>query len=178
MFATEGERTVLIPDNLFYAHMELADVLAQVKGVKAALPYLNAMVRYAPAYPLSHLKLAVQLARAEDWDPARAACLNALHVALDREDASFAYYRLAYAEWMCDHFDIAAAAYIMSEEIAPGRIAMLESELQELIGRAQSQCIPVPTDVPEAMHVLTQVGLPVWPNTQVHPWYARPRGSV
>ena len=125
------------------------------------------MVRYAPAYPLSHLKLAVQLARAEDWDPARAACLNALHVALDREDASFAYYRLAYAEWMCDHFDIAAAAYIMSEEIAPGRIAMLESELQELIGRAQSQCIPVPTDVPEAMHVLTQAGLPVWPNTQV-----------
>ena len=142
MFATEGERTVLIPDNLFYAHMELADVLAQVKGVKAALPHLNAMVRYAPAYPLSHLKLAVQLARSEDWDPARAACLNALHVALDREDASFAYYRLAYAEWMCDHFDIAAAAYIMSEEIAPARIAMLEGELQELIGRAQSQCIP------------------------------------
>ena len=167
MFATEGERTVLIPDNLFYAHMELADVLAQVKGVKAALPHLNAMVRYAPAYPLSHLKLAVQLARAEDWDPARAACLNALHVALDREDASFAYYRLAYAEWMCDHFDIAAAAYIMSEEIAPARIAMLEGELQELIGRAQSQCIPVPTNVSEAMHVLTQAGLPVWPNTQV-----------
>lgn len=167
MFATEGERTVLIPDNLFYAHMELADVLAQVKGVKAALPHLNAMVRYAPAYPLSHLKLAVQLARSEDWDPARAACLNALHVALDREDASFAYYRLAYAEWMCDHFDIAAAAYIMSEEIAPGRIAMLEGELQELIGRAQSQCIPVPTNVPEAMHVLAQAGLPVWPNTQV-----------
>lgn len=51
MFATEGERTVLIPDNLFYAHMELADVLAQVKGVKAALPHLNAMVRYAPGLP-------------------------------------------------------------------------------------------------------------------------------
>lgn len=48
MFATEGERTVLIPDNLFYMHMELADLLAQVKGVDAALPHLNAMVRYAP----------------------------------------------------------------------------------------------------------------------------------
>ena len=127
------------------------------------------MVRYAPAYPLSHLKLAVQLGRAEDWDPARAACLNALNVALDREDASFAYYRLAYAEWMCDHFDLAAASYIMSEEIAPGRIAMLESELQELIGRAQSQCIPVPTNVQEAIHVLADAGLPVWPNTPVAP---------
>ena len=158
---------MLIPDNLFYAHMELADVLAQVKGVKAALPHLNAMVRYAPAYPLSHLKLAVQLARAEDWDPARAACLNALHVALDREDASFAYYRLAYAEWMCDHFDIAAAAYIMSEEIAPGRIAMLESELP---GIDRTRAIAMHSGLPPtsgAMHVLTQAGLPVWPNTQV-----------
>ena len=169
MFATKDERTVLIPDNLFYMHMELADVLAQVKGVDAALPHLNAMVRYAPAYPLSHLKLAVQLGRAEDWDPARAACLNALNVALDREDASFAYYRLAYAEWMCDRFDIAAAAYIMSEEIAPGRIPMLEGELQELMGRAQSQCIPVPTNVQEAIHVLSDAGLPVWPNTPVAP---------
>ena len=169
VFAPKDERTVLIPDNLFYMHMELADVLAQVKGVDAALPHLNAMVRYAPAYPLSHLKLAVQLGRAEDWDPARAACLNALNVALDREDASFAYYRLAYAEWMCDRFDIAAAAYIMSGEIAPGRIPMLESELQELMGRAQSQCIPVPTNVQEAIHVLSDAGLPVWPNTSVAP---------
>lgn len=167
MFATEGERTVLIPDNLFYAHMELADILAQIKGAKAALPHLNAMVRYAPAYPLSHLKLAVQLAREEDWDPARAACLNALHVALDRDDASFAYYRLAYAEWMCDRFDIAAAAYIMSDDIASGRIGSLEGELRELIARAQSQCIPVPTTVPEAMQVLEQAGLPVWPKTEV-----------
>ena len=44
---------------------------------------------------------------------------------------------------------------------------MLESELQELIGRAQSQCIPVPTNVQEAIHVLADAGLPVWPNTPV-----------
>ena len=73
------------------------------------------MVAYAPAYPLSHLKLAIQLARNEDWDSARAACLNALRVALDRDDAAFAYYRFAYAEWMLDRFDTAAAAYIMSD---------------------------------------------------------------
>ena len=48
LFATDGERTVLIPDNLFYAHTELADLLSQLKGAKAALPHLNAMVAYAP----------------------------------------------------------------------------------------------------------------------------------
>ena len=166
LFATDGERTVLIPDNLFYAHTELADLLSQLKGAKAALPHLNAMVAYAPAYPFSHMKLAVQLARNEDWDSARAACLNALRVALDRDDAAFAYYLLAYAEWMRDRFDIAAAAYIMSEHIAPGQIGALDGELRELLARAESQCIAVPTDVESAAGVLRMHDLPVWPHTQ------------
>ncbi|WEV71826.1 tetratricopeptide repeat protein [Bifidobacterium sp. ESL0790] len=167
LFATRDERTVLIPDNLFYAHMELADVLAQLRGAKAALPHLNKLVAYAPAYPLSHLRLAVQLAREEDWNSARAACLNALRVSLDRDDAAYAYYRLAYAEWMCGRFDVAAACYIMSEHIAPGKIASLDGELQELLARAQSQCILVPTSFELAQQVLESHGLPVWPHTEV-----------
>lgn len=166
LFATPGERTVLIPDNLFYMHMEMADMYAQIKGSEEARPHLNAMVAYAPSYPLAHLKLAVQLARDEDWDSARAACLNALLVALDRDDAAFAYYRLAYAEWMQDRFDMAAAAYIMSNHIAPGRVMTLEDELRELVSRADSQCIPVPENVQEAAMVLNRRGLPVWPNTE------------
>ncbi|MBT1174926.1 tetratricopeptide repeat protein [Bifidobacterium sp. LC6] len=167
LFATMDERTLLIPDNLFYAHMELADVLGQIKGAKAAIPHLNRMVAYAPAYPLSHLKLAIQLARNEDWDSARAACLNALRVALDRDDAAFAYYRFAYCEWMLDHFETAAAAYIMSDHIAPGAIASLEGELQELVARADSQCIHVPESVDSAAYVLASHDLPVWPNIEV-----------
>lgn len=167
LFATPGESTVLIPDNLFYAHMELADVLAQLSGAEESLPHLNAMVSYAPAYPLSHLKLAVQLARNEDWDSARAATLNALRVALDRDDASFAYYRLAYASWMRDEFDIATAAYVMSEHISPGQIPALQAELQEIHARAQSQCVAVPQTVEEAQQVLHHYDLPVWPHTEV-----------
>ncbi|KFI93070.1 putative tetratricopeptide repeat-containing domain protein [Bifidobacterium saguini DSM 23967] len=167
LFATMDERTMLIPDNLFYAHMELADVLGQIKGAEAAIPHLNRMVSYAPAYPLSHLKLAIQLARNEDWDSARAACLNALRVALDRDDAAFAYYRFAYCEWMLDHFETAAAAYIMSDHIAPGAIASLEGELQELVARADSQCIHVPESVDSAAYVLASHDLPVWPNIEV-----------
>ncbi|NEG88673.1 tetratricopeptide repeat protein [Bifidobacterium aerophilum] len=167
LFATPGEQTVLIPDDLFYAHMEVADVLAQIKGAKAALPHLNAMVSYAPSYPLSHLKLAVQLARLEDWDSARAACLNALRVALDRDDAAFAYYRFAYCEWMRDQFATAAAAYIMSDHISPGQIGPLENELRDLVTRADSQCVPVPDSVEAAQAVLAAHDLPVWPHTEV-----------
>ncbi|WEV76261.1 tetratricopeptide repeat protein [Bifidobacterium sp. ESL0800] len=167
LFATSDETTVLIPDNLFYAHMELADVLAQLQGAKAALPHLNAMVSYAPAYPLSHMRLAVQLAREEDWNSARAACLNALRVSLDRDDAAYAYYRLAYAEWMLGDFDVAAACYIMSEHISPGKIASLDGELQELLARAQSQCILVPVSFEAAQQVLASHDLPVWPHTEV-----------
>ncbi|MFC2725402.1 MAG: hypothetical protein ACFN4B_08365, partial [Bifidobacterium dentium] len=54
-----------------------------------------------------------------------------------------------------------------ARSIASGRIGSLEGELRELIARAQSQCIPVPTTVPEAVQVLEQAGLPVWPKTEV-----------
>lgn len=87
--------------------------------------------------------------------------------ALDRDDAAFAYYRFAYAEWMLDRFDTAAAAYIMSDHIAPGAIGSLESELQELVSRADSQCIPVPESVEAAAHVLATHDLPVWPHIEV-----------
>lgn len=166
LFATTGEQTVLIPDDLFYAHTEAADVLSQTRGAQAALPHLNAMVSYAPAYPLSHLKLAVQLARREDWDSARAACLNALRVALDRDDAAFAYYRFAYAEWMRDQFAVGVAAYIMSEYISPGQIGALDEELHELVARANSQCVVVPDSVEAAKAVLAAHDLPVWPHTE------------
>ena len=166
MFATEGERTVLIPDNLFYAHMELADVLAQVKGVKAALPHLNAMVRYAPAtrFPISSWRFNWRAPRI-GIRPERLAstrCTSHLTVRMRRSPIT---------DSLCG-MDVRPLRHrgrrVHHERgDCPGRIAMLESELQELIGRAQSQCIPVPTDVPEAMHVLTQAGLPVWPNTQV-----------
>ena len=112
------------------------------------------------------MQLAVQLARTKDWDSARAACLNALRVALDRDDAAFAYYRFAYAEWMQDRFDTAAAAYIMSDHIAHGRIGAMEDELAELVARADSQCVPVPRDVETAAVVLRLHDLPVWPHTE------------
>ncbi|BDR52790.1 hypothetical protein KIM372_06970 [Bombiscardovia nodaiensis] len=167
LFATPGERTLLIPDNLFYAHLEMADIYTQFKQTPKALKHLNTMVSYAPAYSLSHLKLAVQLARGEDWNGARAATLNALQVALDRSDAAFAYYRFAYAAWMRDEFAVAAAAYIMAEHISPGRISDLSGELEELTARADSQCIPVPRDYDDARMLLQEEGLPVWPHTKV-----------
>lgn len=167
LFATPDEKTVLIPDNLFYAHMELADVLAQISGPQASLEHLNKMVAYAPAYPLSHLRQSVQLARIEDWDSAQAATLNALRVALDRDDAAFAYYRYAYSAWMRDEFDLAVAGYLMSDAIRPGAIPALQGELAELMARVESQCIEVPQTVEEASQLLAEEGVPVWPSTEV-----------
>lgn len=167
LFATPGEHTLLIPDNLFYAHIELADLNSQLNQTSETLHHLNAMVSYAPAYPLPHLKLAVQLAEAEDWLGARAATLNALQVSLDRTDASFAYYRFAYAAWMRDEFAVAAAAYIMAERISSGRINILMSEFEELSARARSQCIPIPKNYDDARKVLQEEGIPVWPHIKV-----------
>jgi hypothetical protein len=88
-------------------------------------------------------------------------------VCLDRDDAAYAYYRLAYAEWMSGEFALAAACYIMCGHISPGKIGSLEVELQELVSRARSQCMLVPTSYEEARRVLEHHDVPVWPHTHV-----------
>ncbi len=168
LFALPDERTVLIPDALFYAHLELADALGQIEGPDAALRHLNALVAYAPSYALTHLKLAVQLAQNEDWDSVRAACLNALRVSLDRSDAAYAYYRLAQAAWMHDEFDVAYAAYMLSGAIGDDT-ATRTTEMNEVGARARSQCIRLPMTLQEAMDTLESHDVPVWPRTEVVP---------
>ena len=88
-------------------------------------------------------------------------------MALDRDDAAFAYYRFAYAEWMLDRFDTAAAAYIMSDHIALGGHWFAGKRTAGTGFRADSQCIPVPESVEAAAHVLATHDLPVWPHIEV-----------
>lgn len=167
LFKLPKETTLLIPDDLFYAHFELGQLLSQVRGVEQGMEHLSKAVSYAPTYPLAHLQLSVQLAKIGDWEADRAVTLNALRVALDRDDAAYAYYRYAYTEWMRDEFALAAAAYIMSDAIAHERLAALEGELEELSQRARLQRIPIPQNLEEAMAVLEDAQVPVWPNTDI-----------
>ena len=168
LFATPDEQTLLIPDGLFYAHMELADLLSQLHQYDAALKHLNTMVSYAPTYALSHLRLAAALSQQEDWTSTVAACLNALRVALDKDDAAFAYYRLAYAAWMQDKFTLAASAYRMADYLAPGRIEPLQMELEELLSRMRSQCYKAPTSMDDVRHCFMSDDIPVWPNIEAN----------
>ncbi len=169
LFALPDETTVLVPDNLVYAHLELADVLSQVKGVDAAIDHLNILVSYAPSYPLVHLKLAAQLARKEDWDSVRAVSLNALRVSLDRADAAWAYHRLGQAAWMRDEFDVSVGCYLMAQALAPQMIPTLREESEEVRIRARSQDIAVPGDLAQAMRTLMAHDIPVWPDTELMP---------
>lgn len=168
LFATDQERTLLIPDTLFYAHMDLADLLLHIdQNPQRALQHLNQLVAYAPTYPAAHMRLAVQLAQQEDWASVRAACLNALIVCLDRDDAAFAYYRLAYASWMRDEFAIAVACYRMADMLMPEQFDSLRTEMLELVDRSRSQCVRVPMNITEAYDVLNAHSIPVWPHTPV-----------
>ncbi len=168
LFATPDEHTLLIPDGLFYAHMELADLLSQLHQPDAAIKHLNTMVSYAPTYALSHLRLAAALSQQEDWASVIAACLNALRVSFDKDDAAFAYYRLAYAAWMQDRFMLAASAYRMADYLAPGRIEPLQMELEELLSRMRSQCYKAPTNMDEVHQCFEHEDIPVWPNIEAN----------
>lgn len=165
MFANNNESMRLIPDGLFYSHMELADIYSQLHDSNKTLQHLRSMVVYAPTYALSHLRLATELSRHEDWDSVFAACLNALRVALDQDDAAFAYYRLAYAEWMRDHFDSALASYQMAESIAPEHIETLNIEKEELLTRMKSQGMQIFDEMDDIIRILKARNIPYWPDT-------------
>lgn len=168
MFATQNEQMRLIPDGLFYAHMEIADLLGQLGRSKEALKHLNTMVSYAPTYVISHLKLASQLSRQEDWPSVEAVCLNALQVCFDREDAAFIYYRLAYAEWMQDNFPLAVAAYMVADDLFSEKNESLEVELAELLSRVESQCISVPRSLHQAKEMLEINNIVNWPDVNAY----------
>ncbi len=165
LFASSEEKVVLVPDNLFQTHMEMAEVYSHLGQREAAMRHLNTAVSYAPAYPLPHILLAVMLAESQDWESSFAAASNALRVALDKDDAAFAYYRMAFAAWMQDNFEIAAACYIMSIRIGEQTIPHARYELEELWDRARSQDIDLPSTFDEATDALTYFDIDFWPFT-------------
>lgn len=166
LFAVPEEHTVLIPDNLFYAHIELADALTQFQQPARALEHLNMLVAYAPSYSVAHIKLAAYYAQQEDWDSARAVSLNALRVAFNNTDAAWAYRYIAQAAWMHDEFALAVAAGMLAEAIAPNMIPHLSEELREYQARARSQAIEVPHSPLQAMQILMAHDIPIWPHTE------------
>ncbi|MFD0705261.1 tetratricopeptide repeat protein [Alloscardovia venturai] len=164
-FATPGEKLVLIPDNLFQAHMELVEVYSHTNQQSKALQHLNTAVGYAPTYALPHLRLAILLAEQGDWQSSFAAASNGLRVALDKDDAAYAYYRMAYAQWMQDEFELAAACYVMAIRISAATVPGAPKELEELAERARSQDIPLPLDYNEAVDALTYYDIDLWPHS-------------
>lgn len=167
LFATPGERTLVIPDDLFYGHLFLADAYSNGSEHQAALRHLNKAVSYAPSYAMVHLRQSVQYAHADDWVSARAACLNALNVAVDRFDAGYAYYRLAYAEWQLDRFAPAAACYQTALRLGMTANGALPGELSELSERMRLQGLAVPEDEDDIDGALRSDSLVIWPDRQI-----------
>ncbi len=167
LFATPGERTLVIPDDLFYGHLFLADAYSNASEHQSALRHLNKAVSYAPSYAMVHLRQSVQYAHADDWVSARAACLNALNVAVDRFDAGYAYYRLAYAEWQLDRFAPAAACYQTALRLGMTANGALPGELSELSERMRLQGLAVPEDEDDINEALRSDSLVIWPDRQI-----------
>ncbi|WP_125963297.1 tetratricopeptide repeat protein [Bifidobacterium dolichotidis] len=166
LYATAGERLVLVPDALVYMHLEQAELLSQLGRTDAAMRHLNQVVAYAPAFAQGHLRLAMQMRRMEDWGSVKAVALNALRVSLDRDAASAAYHQLAYAAWMRDEFELAIGCYVLSTALQPANPLRAE-EMRELVERMQAQCMPMPTSIVDVARVLTKAGVPMWPGDEI-----------
>lgn len=167
IFAVPKERVVLIPDQLFRSHLELANFLMRVSGPEAAYPHMAKAVKYAPTYSTAHLMLTTYMAARSDWDSLYATALNGLRVSLAREDAAFAYCRIGYAEWMRDHFATAVACYLQSVSLFPNDDGVRQ-EMQQVIANAVSQNIHIPRNLNESIRTLHEANIPVWPDERLN----------
>lgn len=169
LFASPNETVVLIPDDLFAAHIRLAGIAAQFNRTDIALEQLNRLISYAPTSAMVHMKLGELLASCRDWNSARAAFLNAIQVAFDKNDASQAYADFAYSEWMRGALPTAAAAYMVSIQLSKDGNPRAVHELMQVKAKAQSQCIKTPHTYQEAVFVLNREGVKAWEDQEFMP---------
>ncbi|MDO4913392.1 MAG: tetratricopeptide repeat protein, partial [Bifidobacteriaceae bacterium] len=178
LFVQDIDRTVLIPDNLMHMHTQYLEILSQLERYDDAEQELRKLIAYNPVNSGAYMRLAVRLAEKNQWDEAYATLMNGLRVATTREDAGFIYYRLAYAEWMRKHYDVAAACYIVSDFINSG-INRVTNELQELYKQELALHVFLPKNLVAAKAVLLANGIAVWPFTGTDDvLYAAARASV
>lgn len=69
---------------------------------------------------------------------------------------------------MQDNFPLAVASYKMADNLSSGKIESIEIELDELLSRMQSQCIPAPNDMSQVEEVLKINNVPKWPDVEAY----------
>lgn len=130
----EGRTVMPLPDEAYLVHDALAQVFSSsLANVDDAMRHAQRCVELAPSRAASYLRVARVHFMKADFEAEVRACCDALRVAWDPEDASLAWYWMAFAFWKMEKFDSAVASYRRCIMLGQSLAEQAKQELEELV---------------------------------------------
>ncbi len=116
-----------VRDVAYAAKLQLARLYLELGDAIRALEAAGECVRLAPTSPASHITLADIYARLDRYDEAATSLIRSLGFYLTPSEASYVFYRLAFALWKTGRTQAAEAAYTLAvDDPIVGNQAVLE----------------------------------------------------
>ena len=158
----EEDRSVRIlraPDALYFAQHEICSFYAEQEDFERALPEVRRLYDLARSSMQSHFALINVLARLERFDEVIEVARHGLRIVSDRPSIGYLFYRLAFAYWNCDQFELALACY----RLVPRGEESGSSALEEMQGLMNEMGVSEPPTFEEAVETIRKAGLELPP---------------
>lgn len=152
-----------VPDAMFDAKLLLGRIDRESGNRDRALGEQRECIQLAPTTAQAYIDMSMTYAQIdEDYDEAADMLIRALRTAVMPADIAFCYYRLAYAMWQQESYDIALACYTKALE-CPGTpfYAAAQSEMNELVSAIGRESYVTTSNAADG--VLEAAGIPVAP---------------
>ncbi len=146
-----------VRDVTYATKLQLARLYLELGDALRALEAAEECVRLAPTSPASHITLADIYSRLDRYDEAAHSLIRSLGLSLTPSEASYVFYRLAFALWKTDRTQAAEAAYTLAvDDPIVGNQAMMElAELRVTCGFSGEYSKPA------ARVILETEGIPI-----------------
>ena len=158
----EEDRSVRIlraPDALYFAQHEICSFYAEQEDFERALPEVRRLYDLARSSMQSHFALINVLARLERFDEIIEVARHGLRIASDRPSIGYLFYRLAFAYWSCDQFELALACY----RLVPRGEESGSNALEEMQGLMNEMGVNEPPTFEDAVETIRKAGLELPP---------------
>lgn len=150
----------LVPDSLYACCLDLVNLMERVPNrASEAIGYGQRCMRMAPTIAAGYRQTARAYMIAGMPHEARTVLTDCLRIAVRPEDASVAYYQIAFVEWNMGHFPAAIAAYLKSLDVSSAVAPQAMMELRRLMDEHD---VPLPAR-DEIDPALVAAGVPVIP---------------
>ncbi|QWT18078.1 tetratricopeptide repeat protein [Collinsella sp. zg1085] len=126
-------RVLRLPDALFDAQLGLAQMYMGAGQFEEAIVEARKCLDMAPTSPSAHFGMILALSQLDRYEEIIEVARHGLSICSERDDASYLYYRLAFAYWNTGEHDLALACYREVIGLDPSLTQRAREEMEDLM---------------------------------------------